>query len=304
MLGTVLYERNDLDEAARSSRLAVKLSELSGYAESRIPAYYCLAQKLLARGDIAEADAEMAKGDEASQLPTSSPLMRSWHVANRVQYAIQKADLQSAEAWGLKLAEYPSDPLWVWTGLASPRLLIARGDKKTAAAQLLALHNRATEADALGYATRVRVYQALAALTEDEALAFLANALEMGEPEGFVRTFVDEAKHLTPLLRKAKAKGMMPQYITTLLKIIQDEDRKRSARAGEPSRPAATAGLLSEREMEVLGLLSQGLSDRQIADRLMIGLSTAKTHVHRIIEKLNATSRTQAVSQARKLELI
>ncbi len=304
MLATVLYERNDLDEAARSSRLAVKWSELSGYAELRIAAYYCLAQKLLARGDFAEADREMAKGDEASQQSTSGPLGRAWHVANRVQYAVQRDDLQSAEAWGQKLAEYNSDPLWVWTGLASPRLLIARGDKKTAATQLLALHKRAIDADALGYATRVRVYQAIAAVTEEEALGFLADALKVGEPEGFIRTFVDEGKLLAPLLRKAKAHGITPEYAATLLNIIHEEDRNRSARGGDASRPAASAGLLSQREMEVLGLLSQGLSDRQISSRLMIGLSTAKTHVHRIIEKLNATSRTQAVSRARELKLV
>ena len=152
--------------------------------------------------------------------------------------------------------------------------------------------------------SRSGVYQALATAKADEAIEFLGDALRMGEPEGFIRTFVDEGKLLKPLLRKAVAQGITPEYTSRLITIIEAEERQRKMKTGELARQRTLAGDLSERETEVLGLLAEGLSVRQIATKLMISLSTAKTHVHRILEKLGVTSRTQAVTQARFRKLI
>ena len=56
--------------------------------------------------------------------------------------------------------------------------------------------------------------------------------------------------------------------------------------------------------MDVLGLIAQGLSNQEIADRLVISLSTVKTHIHHIFEKLNAKDRSQAIYLARELKLL
>lgn len=66
---------------------------------------------------------------------------------------------------------------------------------------------------------------------------------------------------------------------------------------------AARLGL-SKREIEVLELLSQGLSNQEIADRLFVSLNTIKTHISNIYQKLNAKRRTQAIQKARELALI
>src|SRR3972149_982895 len=79
VLGFVRYEWNELEEAARSTREAVKWSEVSGYLETLIPFYHCLAQSLLAGGKAAEAEAELAKGAEGSRHPPLSPLFRVGH---------------------------------------------------------------------------------------------------------------------------------------------------------------------------------------------------------------------------------
>lgn len=93
----------------------------------------------------------------------------------------------------------------------------------------------------------------------------------------------------------------------------------RSAAAGKPTlapeaqlvliagtrSPADNPGSdLTEREREVLGLMTQGLNNNQIADRLMVSLSTAKFHVSSILSKLNAVSRAEAVSIALKNRLV
>jgi LuxR family maltose regulon positive regulatory protein len=134
-------------------------------------------------------------------------------------------------------------------------------------------------------------------------LGFLADALTMAEPEGYIRTFVDEGKLLKPLLEKALSKGVTPEYTRKLLNIIEAEEKlKRKTKKGD-SALSLPKPLLSERELNVLRLMAAGLSNQQIADRLIISLGTAKNHVHNILEKLNVQGRTQAVAQARELEL-
>jgi len=178
--------------------------------------------------------------------------------------------------------------------------LIARGEKVAAGQKLLGLYDKAVQADAQGYVIRVRVYQSLAAETPDEALTFLSEALRLGQPEGFIRTFVDEGRLLKPLLRIALAQGVTSEYTAKLLNVIEAEERQRRSRSGE----GTTSSLLSEREVEILRLVANGLTNRQIADRLFISLGTAKRHVHNIFEKLDAGDRLHAVNRARELKLL
>jgi LuxR family maltose regulon positive regulatory protein len=126
----------------------------------------------------------------------------------------------------------------------------------------------------------------------------------MARSEGAVSLFTDFGMELAPLLRQAVSKGIEPEFAHKPINIIEAEDRQRRIRKGELSPSTTSTAILSEREMEVLHLMASGLSDRQIATKLVISLSTAKTHVHRILEKLNATSRMQAVTQAKELKLI
>ncbi len=165
------------------------------------------------------------------------------------------------------------------------------------------VHDNAAKAGAYGLAIGIRVCQALAAETEDEALAFLSEALVKGEPEGYVRTFVDEGKLLEPLLRKALARGITPEYTARLMSTIAAEEHQ-SRSVGAASPRVAAPGLVSGRELEILHLIESGLTNRQIADRLSITLSTAKTHVHHISQKLDAKNRTQILARAKNLKLL
>ena len=61
---------------------------------------------------------------------------------------------------------------------------------------------------------------------------------------------------------------------------------------------------LSKREVEVLELLAQGLSNQEVADKLFVSLNTIKTHISSIYNKLNVKRRTQAIQKARSLTII
>jgi LuxR family maltose regulon positive regulatory protein len=108
------------------------------------------------------------------------------------------------------------------------------------------------------------------------------------------------------LLRKSAARGIMPDYTGKLLAAFGIEEQRS---AGESPLPASAAlqpltEPLSQRELEVLRLFKTELSGPEIAQELVIGLSTLRTHTKSIYSKLNVNSRRAAVNRAEELGLI
>ena len=126
----------------------------------------------------------------------------------------------------------------------------------------------------------------------------LGEALALAEPGGLVRTFVDEGPPMARLLVKAAGQGVMPDYTAKLLSAFGVEQRD----APPPHQPLVDP--LSPRELEVLQLLAEGLSNREISERLFLSLHTVKGHNHRIYGKLQVKRRTEAVARARELGLL
>jgi LuxR family maltose regulon positive regulatory protein len=302
-LSRVLYERNDLEAAAENALLAVEWFERGGIPHNAILANFIRAQVCTVRGDVAGAVAAMERMDRAGHHPALNPLYHASQAAFHVLFAIRQNDMEAADKWSKKLSEY-SDALFVEYRYIPARLLIAQGRKEEAAEYLHDLYETLVRADAYNLTIEVRMCQALAAESEESAMEFLSDALKMAEPEGYIRTFVDEGKLLKTLLEKALSRGVTPEYTRKLITIIEAEERQKLKRKKEEGAPFPYSSLLSERELEVLRLMAEGLSNQQIAERLIISLGTTKNHVHNILEKLNAEGRTQAVAQARELELI
>jgi LuxR family maltose regulon positive regulatory protein len=150
----------------------------------------------------------------------------------------------------------------------------------------------------------------------------LKQALSLGEPEGYVRTFLDEGVPMKALLRQAASRGIAPEYVSKLLAAFDnlpftsDDSRldttkesqivnsKPVLNEGEVSEVANLVEPLSERELQVLRLLKTELSGPEIARELMIALSTMRTHTQNIYSKLDANNRRAAVNRAEELGLI
>ncbi|MBN2503500.1 MAG: response regulator transcription factor [Anaerolineales bacterium] len=114
-----------------------------------------------------------------------------------------------------------------------------------------------------------------------------------------MRTFLDEGPAMARLLARAAAHGIAPTFTAKLLAAFQNEA---SAHGTTPPQPLIDP--LSERELEILGLVAQGLSNRQISERLFLALDTVKGHNRNIFSKLQVNRRTEAVARARELGLI
>ncbi len=138
---------------------------------------------------------------------------------------------------------------------------------------------------------------------KDKAVHLLFDALALAEPGGFIRLFVDEGIPMAHLLSEAAAIGRMPDSIGKLLAIFKAEEQKRE----DTSSPPPTQPLLeplSPRELEVLHLMAQGLSNQEMSERLFLALDTVKGHNRNIFGKLQVQRRTEAVARARELGLL
>jgi LuxR family maltose regulon positive regulatory protein len=135
-----------------------------------------------------------------------------------------------------------------------------------------------------------------------QAIQILETYLNLAEPEGLIRVFVDAGKPMQELL-KLYLRTQAPSHKPYALKLLDEFPRP----SQEPS-PAKTQPILGEsltpREIEVLGLMGTGLSNRQIAENLVLSEGTVKFHVHSILEKLQVHSRTAALVRAKELNLI
>jgi LuxR family maltose regulon positive regulatory protein len=193
--------------------------------------------------------------------------------------------------------------------LSQARVHLAQGDP---AAALALLEPVRQEVEAKGWEDerlKVLILQAVALQlhgAKDAAVQRLGDALALAEPGGFIRLFVDEGRPLAQLLAEAVTHRMRPAYTDRLVAAFAAEP---SLSSGEPPRrpvPPAQPLVepLSQRELEVLHLIAQGLSNQEISERLFLALDTVKGHNQKIFGKLQVQRRTEAVARARELGLL
>jgi ATP/maltotriose-dependent transcriptional regulator MalT len=133
---------------------------------------------------------------------------------------------------------------------------------------------------------------------QQEALRELDIVLPQYERMGVLGGLAIEGASIVPLLQLAVEKGVQAPFASRLLELLG---------AGAPPQPIelpATGQTLTRREVEVLRLISVGASNQDIADRLVISMSTVKAHVSHILTKLDVSNRTQAASRVREWRLL
>jgi len=156
----------------------------------------------------------------------------------------------------------------------------------------------------MGSVLQILIVRALALEAQGDrmsALSTLERALVLAAPEGYIRLFVDEGAPMLALLRQARGRGIIPEYVATLLSAFGElhvSDLSLPA-----ARPSALLEPLTGRERDVLRLLLEGASNREIARRLVLSVNTVKRHVYNLCGKLGVQSLTQAIIRAGDLNL-
>jgi LuxR family maltose regulon positive regulatory protein len=311
-MGVLLYERNDLDGAERELNRGMQLAERAREVSSLVWAYITFSRVKRARGDEVGA-LDMAHEAERVARASGADLQIAIAAAWMTRLRLARGDLVEAAAFEQERAanaENAADAARAVDRLTSARLLHAQGRHREALPLLEQLGESAEAAERTGDLIAILVLRAVvlwASNEKEQAVGTLTRALALAEPEGYVRTVVDEGPAMADLLsatlearqrdRLDTASRVPARYLAKLL----------AAAAHDIEAPSADERLReppSERELEVLALIATGNSNGEIARKLYVSTSTVKTHINRLYHKLGARSRTQAVARAREMNLL
>ena len=169
------------------------------------------------------------------------------------------------------------------------------------------LLERAEEAEKLGKVIEILILQGLVHQLRDkkeQALTALGKALELAESENYVRIFVDEGPPMAKLLYEALSKEIALDYVQKLLAAFPVEEPEQLSRTLIQTQDSEWIEPLSDRELEVLQLIAEGLSRQEIAAKLVLSLNTVKTHARNIYSKLGVNNQIQAVRKAKDFGLL
>jgi LuxR family maltose regulon positive regulatory protein len=328
-LGDIHRQWNDLDSAERHLRRGADLvaGALMVDADVVTNGYLSLARVRQARGRHADAIATVEDFSNLARQRGFFPLLVARGEADRARLALIQDDLPSAVRWaeasGLGTDDEPDYPREE-EYLTLARVLIAQGRLDPVARYLddaLGLLDRLRKAaeggGRMGSVIEILALRALALQARhesSEASAALERALALAESEGYVRLFLDERAPMETLLSEfinGGPKGPHDArrhavfgYARRLLATFESSHTSPDAAGYVPGIDRSPLDPLTAREGEVLVLITEGLSNQEIAARLFVATSTVKGYVHSVFRKLEVDSRTRAVARARELNLI
>jgi LuxR family maltose regulon positive regulatory protein len=294
-LARICYEWNDLDAAQQHALQSVQLARQTESTDRVVAGEVLLARLKFVQGDAAGADVLLAEAGQSArqqnfvyQIPGVA--------AAQVLLLLHQGQLEAAA----HLAQAHELPL------SQARVHMAQGDTSAA---LAVLEPWRRHVEAKGWEDERLKVMVLQAITlqahgeQDKAVQLLFDALAIASPGGFIRLFVDEGITMAHLLSEAAAHGRMLDYLGKLLAVCEAEERKSEDKSYlSPAQPLLEP--LSRRELEVLQLIAQGLSNQEMSERLFLALDTVKGHNRKIFGKLQVQRRTEAVARARELGLL
>ena len=305
-LGIAQYQQNELSKAEASLVRVV--------AERNIPNFEMFAQSALALASVFQATRQADKAREtvdslcAHLLGARNVTLLQHAQAYQADLALRQGRISEAVRWA---QGFDPGPFQAMYNFYEPRITLARvliaqstADSRMQADSLLTrLETFVAGIHATRFLIEVLALRALlhdARGDEPAAREALARAVSLAQPGGFIRLFVDLGPGLIKVLNSLELEEEGQRYVGRILAAFQAD---RESQAGEPleQRTTQMSAAMTNRELEILGLLADRLSRQEIADRLCISTATVKRHAENIYSKLGVPGRRQAVAKARDL---
>ncbi len=313
-LGIIYHEWNRLTEARGLYQRALQMNQFSGHNSGLIFTHLCLARLEESEGDIAAAAREMQEALDL--LPQGiTAWLKPEVTLQQVRIGLAQGHLHEVEAvlnaLGIDWRGPVLKELELYF-LAYLHWMREKGRLKELSQEVKiadALVERSIHGERITIALQALLLRAQmhAQLNErSSALEDVSLALKLAESEGFIRTFVDAGPEIALLLKENLAnrqrRDQPAAYIRQLLAAFSGNGRNAKDQGMIAQPPLIEA--LTEREMDVLRLITDGLEYKEIAERLVISLNTVRFYVKEIYSKLQVNNRSRAVETARKLGLL
>ncbi|MCB8943071.1 MAG: LuxR family transcriptional regulator [Ardenticatenaceae bacterium] len=289
-LARIHYQWNDLSAAEQYGQQGLALARQLENVDTPATCGILLARVQLAQGDAAAALATLAEAEQFVQQKHFEHQLGGI-TAVRTQIHRQQGNLPAAA----QLAVAHDLPL------SQARVKLAQWEPAAALALLEPVRQQAEANDWADLRLQVLLLQALAHQASGEselAVQMIGEVLALAAPGGLLRPFLDEGPPMASLLRKAVQQGISLEFAQQVLAAFGE------TAVAPPPISQSLPDPLSDRELDVLKLLTTNLTGPEIARELMISLNTMRTHTKNIYSKLGVNSRRTAVSRAEELNLL
>lgn len=314
--GQIFYWQNNLEAAERALQEGIVLCKRWQHRDLMIYCYTVMAQIKQAQGDFGTAR-EMVQLAECS-IRGDQPhyWIASAITTLQIQLALVQQNFALIEQWQqTEMCSYVN----IFEQEALAQIALAHNQPEKALVILEKIFRRVEEAGRVGAMIDIRVLQTVAYQQQqatEEALRTLEHALALGEPEGFLRPFLEAGPSLRELL-VTLASGTRPlngfpvssEYIHTLIEAFDgpakfQADQKPTPLLEQAPSEGGEIQPFNQRELEIIGLIAAGSSTREIAHSIVITENTVKWYLKNIYSKLQVHNRAQLVVQARAFGLV
>jgi LuxR family transcriptional regulator, maltose regulon positive regulatory protein len=304
-LAEAYYAQNELEQAASQFQKGLLLAELGGHTNNLYIASLVGASIERASGHVDQAQQLITRAEEIARSAIAL-MMAQVNSEQILLFLVQGKTVDAAEWLRQSQVLTVSKDLFpiAVEHISRARVALAKKNPAEVSSELSGLLERVIEAGMLHLAIQIYCLQAMSyyALGQSqEALEGIRKVLVLAEPQNAVRVLVDQGIALLPLLQEALRKKITPDFTARILRAFDSawsKDKTSSVLVGHRSN------VLSTREIELLGLIAAGCSNKEIASRLVISVATVKRHTTNIFNKLDAKNRTEAVARARELSLL
>jgi LuxR family transcriptional regulator, maltose regulon positive regulatory protein len=330
-IAALLYEWNEVEAALVRVKKGLDLLPYWGKADDLCLAYTTLSRIHLSQGNRAYAAAAIEKAAQVIQTCGVFSEARCAVETTQVNMWLGQGDRLAADRWVVALEERfdTHDPFRFENELphiTQARILLAQNKPNEAIRLLSYLEESARASGRQGRLVKILILKALALKVLGEPTQMkiaLMKSLELAEPGGYVRIFLDEGRPMQTLLAEgltSTSPGPMRDYAVHLLSQFDAElpvaaaTQESASPAGSPSSssggtPSTGSGgglvePLSPRELEVLYLMALGKTNQEIARQLIVAPGTVKAHTASIYRKLDVANRTEAAARARQLGIL
>lgn len=309
ILGEIARERNELEKAERYLSTGIELSRQGGITDDLRYSFLFLARLKQAQGEPQAALENWRQADLLLQA-YNIPRLAALSAAERARLHLAQGNLAQAGHWAQEYqqarASQSSSYLREGEDLILARFFQASGRPDAALDIVRPIAVAARPAARTRSVIQALLLQALALEQQQQSAAAaeaLREALALAAPEGFMRLFIDEGDPVANLLPRLRSSA--PAFVDRVLAVL-DTEHPATTPAPETVTPppAHLIEPLTEREQELLELLVRGLTNREIAEELVITEGTAKWHVHNIYQKLDVSSRAEAIARAYEWQLL
>ena len=308
IMGGTQYMWADIDGAFESAKIAYDLCKMGRDVMLETSVLMLYSMVLHDKGDYTESEMMIAEAENLCRKYNLSPYLLYALMAWKL---FRLTELNQTDKSDELISEYnlEADREITHTNetiyMVYARLLLDRGEVKKAESVLSKLFTIITFGNRIERLIDLKISYAIFYKLTGEiemARASLTEAIELAAPENLLMFFISAIRHIHEMLREiikiqAVIKSKISKQFMNDLMFIVEKRLKRKKKASAMIE-------LSNRETDTLRLIAENLSNQEIADRLFVSLTTTKTHVRNILQKLNVKTRIQAVAKAKELGIV